>query len=154
MTTPTHGLPSERRRSHALWRAVLLDRLALKLTALAISVLLWLVVSARRPTESVVEVEVMPMLHGSLVSLAQPPKLQALVTGRAVDLMKLETAPLVMRRTITAPMPDSLVLDVAPSDVYVPPELSDVVRVLDVQPRTLIVRMRGGRRAAMSTRKP
>ena len=136
--------------SRALWRSLLLERLALKVTALAISVLLWAVVSARRPTESVVDVALLPVLHGSLITLDPPPKIQALVTGRAVDLLKLETMPLVVRRTINGPTPDSLMLDVAPSDVHVPAELSELVRVLDVQPRSLMLRIRGARRSALS----
>ena len=116
------------------------ERLGLKAIALALSVLLWLVVSARQPTEGYVRVRVAPTLDSSLVLLDGTPELQALVTGRAADLVKLYANPLVVRRSVGGDAPDTLMLDVTPADVHVPAELADAVHVVDVQPRSVMLR--------------
>ncbi|MEO7769619.1 MAG: hypothetical protein ABIX19_01230 [Gemmatimonadaceae bacterium] len=118
----------------------LTERLGLKATALLIAVLLWLVVSARAPVEEYVQVRVMPTLDSSLVLLEEPPQLKALVTGRAVDIVKLRADPPAVHRIVDADVPDTLILDVAASDVRIPPDLADHVHVLDVQPRTVSLR--------------
>ena len=68
------------------------------------------------------------------------PEVQALVSGRAADLVKLYATPLVLRRTVSGDVPDTLMLDVTPADVHVPAELSEAVHVLDVQPRAVMLR--------------
>ncbi len=122
-------------------RGAFTERLGIKATALLISVLLWLVVGARQPTEGYVTVKVEPDLDSSLVLLGPAPTLRALVAGRAANLVKLYSSPPVVRRAVTGDAPDTLVLDVTPSDVHLPPELSDDVRVLDVQPRRVVLRL-------------
>ena len=121
-------------------RAALTERLGLKATALLIAVLLWLVVSAREPVQEYVPVHVMPTLDSTLVLLEEPPTLKALVTGRAVDIVKLRANPPAIHRIVEDDVPDTLVLGVGPGDVRVPPELADHVHVLDVQPRTIALR--------------
>jgi hypothetical protein len=121
-------------------RGAFTERLGLKATAFVLAVMLWVLVSAREPTEGLVRVRVMPVLDSSLVLRDGPPELRALVAGRAADLVKLYANPLVVRRTVGGDVPDTLVLDVAPSDVHIPAELSNVVRVLDVQPRSVTLR--------------
>jgi hypothetical protein len=121
-------------------RGAFTERLGLKATALVLAVMLWVLVSAREPTEGLVRVRVTPVLDSSLVLRDGPPELRALVAGRAADLVKLYANPLVVRRTVGGDVPDTLVLDVAPSDVHIPAELSNAVRVLDVQPRSVTLR--------------
>lgn len=121
-------------------RGAVAERLGLKATALVLAVMLWVLVSAREPTEGLVRVRVIPVLDSSLVLRDGPPELRALVAGRAADLVKLYANPLVVRRTVGGDVPDTLVLDVGPSDVHIPAELSDGVRVLDVQPRSVTLR--------------
>ena len=121
-------------------RLALTERLGLKATALLIAVLLWLVVSAREPVQEYVNVRVMPTLDSSLVLLEEPPQLKALVTGRAVDIVKLRADPPSVHRIVDADVPDTLVLGVGPGDVRMPAELADHVHVLDVQPRTVYLR--------------
>lgn len=104
------------------------------------SVLLWLIVSARLPTRSLVLVDVLPELDSSLILLDQPPRVRALVAGRGADLLKLHAAPPVVRRVVSGDAPDTLLLDITPSDVQVPAELTNDVRVIDVQPRTVMLR--------------
>ena len=125
-------------------RAALTERLGLKATSLIIAVLLWFLVSARQPTQSYVRVRVTPTLDSSLALLEQPSQLEALVVGRAADILKLYADPPVVRRVIGGDAPDTLVLDVIPSDVRVPAELTDQVKVLDVQPRSITLRFETG----------
>lgn len=121
-------------------RAALTEQLGLKATALLLAVLLWIVVAARQPTEAYVRVRVDPVLDSSLVLLDGTPELQALVAGRAADLVKLYATPLVLRRHVGGDAPDTLMLDVTPLEVRVPSELSGAVRVIDVQPRNVMLR--------------
>ena len=121
-------------------RAIATERLGLKAIALGLALLLWLVVSARQPTESYVRVRVAPMLDSSLVLLDGTPELRALVAGRAADLVKLAASPLTVRRSVGGDAPDTLLLDVTPADVHVPAEMADAVRVLDVTPRSVMLR--------------
>ena len=129
---------------HPGWRRRLRDtateRLGLKAIALVLALLLWIVVSLRQPTEGYVRVRVAPTLDSSLVLIGPAPELQALVTGRAADLVKLYATPLVLHRTVGGDVPDTLMLDVTPADVHVPPELTEAVHVLDVQPRAVMLR--------------
>jgi hypothetical protein len=120
------------------------ERLGLKATALALAILLWFIVAARQPTESYVSVRVVPELDSSLVMVGGPPPLRALVAARAADIVKLYASPLVVRRRIDASAPDTLMLDVTPADVRVPPELTGAVRVLDVDPHSVMVRFAAG----------
>lgn len=121
-------------------RAALTERLGLKATALLIALMLWLVVSAREPVQEYVPVRVMPTLDSTLVLLEEPPALRALVTGRAVDIVKLRADPPAIHRIVQDDVPDTLVLPVTAADVRIPPELADHVHVLDVQPRSIQLR--------------
>ena len=138
MTTsyPPPIRPDWRRRL----REVTTERLGLKAIALVLALLLWIVVSLRQPTEGYVRVRVTPVLDSSLVLIGGAPEVQALVSGRAADLVKLYSMPLVLRRTVNSDAPDTLILDLTPADVHVPAELSEVVHVLDVQPRAVTLR--------------
>ena len=133
------GLP-ERVRPAGTLRAAFTERLGLKATALVIALLLWLIVQARQPVQDYVTVRVMPTLDSSLVLLEQPGTLTALVSGRTVDIVKLRADPPAVYRIVDADAPDTLVLQVAASDVRVPADLADYVHVLDVQPRTVALR--------------
>jgi hypothetical protein len=121
-------------------RDITTERLGLKAIALVLALLLWIVVSLRQPTEGYVRVRVTPVLDSSLVLIGAAPEVQALVSGRAADLVKLFSAPLVLRRTVSGDVPDTLMLDLTPADVRVPAELAEVVHVLDVQPRAVMLR--------------
>jgi YbbR domain-containing protein len=128
--------PTWRRRL----RAIATERVKLKAISLVLALLLWIVVGARQPTEGYVRVKVVPELDSTLVLLEGTPELQALVAGRAADVVKLYATPLVLRRRVGGDAPDTLVLDVTASDVRVPAELTESIRVLDVQPRNVVLR--------------
>ena len=136
MPAPPAPEPTWRRRL----RDIATERLGLKAIALVLALLLWLVASARRPAESIVRVRVSPELDSSLVLLDGAANVRALVAGRAADLVKLATDPPTVSRSIGGDAPDTLVLDLTPADVHIPPELADRVRVLDVQPRSVTLR--------------
>ena len=121
-------------------REVATERLGLNAIALLLALLLWIVVSARQPTESYVRVRVVPSLDSSLALLDGTTEMRALVAGPAADIVKLAADPPIVRRSVGGDAPDTLVLDVTPADVHVPPELADHVRVLDVQPRSVTLR--------------
>jgi YbbR domain-containing protein len=121
-------------------REIATERLGLKAIALLIALLLWLVVSARKPTESRVRVLIAPMLDSTLVLLDGTTEVHALVAARAADVVKLAADPPVVRRSVGGDAPDTLVLDLTAADVHLPPELADRVRVLDVQPRSITLR--------------
>jgi hypothetical protein len=64
--------------------------------------------------------------------------IRALVIGRASEIMKLSTTPLMIRRHISNDAPDTLILPLRTSDVEVPEGVEVIVR--DVQPRELTLR--------------
>lgn len=153
MTSSEHESPATaaRRRWQSRARSIFLERLGLKTTALGIAVLLWFVVGARQPTENYVSVRVVPELDSSLALLGDAPSVRALVAGRASDLAKLYATPLVIRRSVGGDAPDTLVLDVLPGDVRLPLDLKSDLRVLDVEPRSVMLRFetRASRRIAI-----
>jgi hypothetical protein len=46
----------------------------------------------------------------------------------------------VLRRTVSGDVPDTLMLDVTPADVRVPADLAELVHIVDVQPRSVMLR--------------
>ncbi len=136
---PPPGPPDGPSRLDAL-RSALTERLGLKATAIFIAVMLWFIVAGRQPTEAYVRVKVMPSLDSTLVLLDAPAQLEALVSGRAVDIVKLQADPPSVHRQVGGDAPDTLVLDVSPADVRVPASLTNVIRILDVQPRSVMLR--------------
>jgi hypothetical protein len=140
MTAPPPPGSLSRARWRRTLRAAFLERLGIKALSLVIAVLLWLIVKGRQPVQDYVLVRVLPTLDSSLVMLETPQPLRALVSGRAVDIVKLHVDPPAIHRIIDGDVPDTLVLDVTPSDVRTPAALAEVVRVLDVQPRSVTLR--------------
>ncbi|MEP6732017.1 MAG: hypothetical protein ABJE10_15325 [bacterium] len=130
-----------------------MERVRLKATAIVAALLLWLIVKARQPVQDYVAVIVMPTLDSSLVLLETPPQLKALVSGRAVDIVKLHVDLPSIHRIIDGDVPDTLVLDVAPGEVRVPAELANEIHVLDLQPRSVTLRfgMRATRRVPVTS---
>ena len=124
------------------WRrqvtAAFTDHLALKASAVSVAVVLWFVVAAREPTDEVVSVRFAPQLDTALVLRDPAPIIRAFVIGRPNEILKLSTAPLVIRRPIASDAPDTLVLSLRTSDVEVPEGVEVIVR--DVQPRALTLR--------------
>jgi hypothetical protein len=113
----------------------LTERLELKTTALLLAIVLWFMVSARETTEEIVGVRFAPQLDSSL-ALREPPRaVSALVIGRRGELLKLLSTAPTIRRPIDDAVPDTLLLELRPADVELPPNVD--ARVRDVQPRRI-----------------
>jgi hypothetical protein len=123
------------------WRrrvtAAFTEHLALKSSALLLTVALWFAVAAREPTEEVVSVQFAPLLDSALV-LRDPPVVWAHIVGRASEILKLSGNPLVIRREIASDVPDTLAVSLRTGDVIVPDGVQ--VIVTNVEPRTLTLR--------------
>jgi YbbR-like protein len=121
-------------------RAALLDDWPLKLTSLALSVLLWLVASAEEPASGLLKVAVQVQPPGGRVIVRAPEQLRATVVGPRRDLLKLAAEPLILTRllpdTLTA---DSVQLEFAPLDLVLPHGVT--ARVQDIEPRRVTVEL-------------
>jgi YbbR domain-containing protein len=118
--------------------AAFTERLPLKATAVFLAIILWFVVNAKEPQLELVPVRFTPILDSSLVLRDPLPPLQAIVAGSPKQLIKLNSSAPIIRRTIAADAPDTVVLDLRPSDVTLPEGVDAVVR--DIQPRSLTLR--------------
>ena len=107
----------------------------LKVAALLLALMLWLVVSAREPTAEVIPVRFEPLLDRSLTLVSPIPPMRALVIGEGRDLLKLYSTPPVVRRVINASVTDTFTLELQPSDVDIPVNVDAIVR--DIQPRSV-----------------
>jgi hypothetical protein len=114
------------------------ERLGLKATALFLAVVLWFVVNAKEPQLELVPVHFAPVLDSSLVLREPPPQLQAIVAGSPKELIKLNGDGLTIRRTIAADAPDTVVLDLRPSDVTLPNGVDAIVE--NISPRSITLR--------------
>lgn len=118
--------------------AAFTERLPLKATAVFLAIILWFVVNAKEPQLELVPVRFVPVLDSSLVLRDGVPPLQAIVAGSPKQLIRLTSNPPVIRRTITADAPDTVVVDLRPDDVTLPDGVDAVVR--DIQPRSVTLR--------------
>ncbi len=132
--------PASLRQSSARRRliAAFAEQLPLKATAVLLAILLWFVVNAKEPQLELVPVRFIPVLDSSLVLRDAVPPLQAIIAGSPKQLIKLSSTPPVIRRTLTADAPDTVVIDLRPDDVTLPDGVDAVVR--DIQPRHLTLR--------------
>lgn len=112
-----------------------LNRLPIKLTALLVSFVLWLAVSAQEPTDEWVPVHVELSMDSSVALRTPIPVVRALVVGPARELFKLYIAQPTMRATIGADVDDSLTLTLRPHDVKLPTQVAAAVN--DVQPSAI-----------------
>ncbi|HEU4589253.1 MAG TPA: hypothetical protein VFS11_11415 [Gemmatimonadales bacterium] len=121
-------------------RAALLDDWPLKLTSLALSVLLWLVASAEESASGLLKVAVQVQPPGGRVIVRAPDQLRATIVGPRRDLLKLAAERLILTRllpdTLTA---DSVQLDFAPADLVLPHGIN--ARVQDIEPRRVTVEL-------------
>jgi hypothetical protein len=109
----------------------------LKLAALTLSLLVWVLVSAEETRSQLVDVRVALEVPAHL-ALANPlPTVRALVSGPGRDLVKLGDQPLAIQAAVPANPGQRWHLVIIPADVRVAPQLA--VTVTDVQPRELLV---------------
>jgi YbbR domain-containing protein len=131
---PTRPAGSLQRRVLATFT----EHLGLKATAIFLAAILWFVVNAKEPQLELVPVRFQTVLDSSLVLRDPLPPLQAIVAGSPKQLIKLTSNPPLIRRTIAADAPDTVVVDLRPSDVTLPDGVDAVVR--DIQPRSVTLR--------------
>ena len=108
----------------------------LKLAALALSVILWVLVASEETTSQLVEVRVEVDVPDDLALAKPAPILRALVTGPGRELIKLYANPLTIRAAVPpSAQPPRWRLVVAPSDVQI--SRNARVSIQDVEPRAL-----------------
>jgi hypothetical protein len=118
--------------------AAFTEQLGLKGMAILVALVLWFVVNAKEPQSELVPVRFSPVLDSSLVLRDPLPELQAIVAGSPKELIKLTSNPPSIRRPVGADAPDTVVMDLRPDDVTLPPGVEAIVR--DVQPRSITLR--------------
>lgn len=121
-------------------RAALTADWPLKLTALALSVLLWLIASSEEPASALVSVELRVQPPPGRRVVREPGRVRATVVGPRRDLLRLSHGSLVLTRIL----PDSLTSDTAsltitPEDLVFPG--ASGIRVQDVEPRRVAVEL-------------
>lgn len=121
-------------------RAALITDWPLKLTSVALSVLLWLFASSEQPASALLRVElrVQPPPGRAVMRPLEP--LRATAVGTRRELLRLSRDNLFFTRilpdTLTA---DSTRLDIDPSDIVLPGDAN--VRIQDVEPKQVTVEL-------------
>jgi len=118
-------------------RGAVLLHWPLKLAALALAVILWVVVALEKPTTQLVGIQLDLVLAPDVAAAQAPPPIKALVSGPQRELLRL-TAPLVIRAVVNASGVGAGTrhhLVIAPSDVQVPGGVK--VTVQEVEPREI-----------------
>ncbi|HXY32480.1 MAG TPA: hypothetical protein VEI06_17385 [Gemmatimonadaceae bacterium] len=127
--------PPHRRSLQHLLGGAFTEHLPLKFAALFFSLLLWLVVSAEEPTDEWVGVRTSLVLDSGVVLLDSVPRVQALVVGKASELLKLYSALPELRRTPANLADTMVVVELRAADVDLPAGVD--ARVRDVRPHVL-----------------
>ena len=137
---PRPSQPNQRVREplHRRLVAAVTERLQLKAAALFFALVLWFMVSATEPSEQLVPVRFTPLLDSTLTLIDPPPQVQALVIGRTRELLKLYATQPTLRRLVDADVPDTVTIELRPTDVDLPAGVQAIVR--DVQPRSITLR--------------
>jgi len=123
-TSTNKMLPVKRRLTSAVT-----EHLPAKFSALFFSVVLWVIVRSEEPTEAWIDVRLALAMDSNVTLVSEAPKVQALVSGRGRELLKLYSSWPEVRRSVGE---DDTVFAVHPSDVFTPNEAD--VKVLDVRP--------------------
>jgi hypothetical protein len=118
--------------------AAFTQQVPLKATAVFLAVVLWFIVNAKEPQVELVPVRLIPTLDSSLVLRDPLPQIQAIVAGSPKELIRLNSSLPTIRRQISSDAPDTLVIDLRPSDVTLPEGVDAVVR--EISPRSVTLR--------------
>ena len=121
------------------------EQLPVKFSALFFAMVLWVIVRSEEPSEAWIDVHLALTLDSAVTLASQPPTVQALVSGRGRELLKLYSALPQMRRSVGV---DDTVFAVHPADVFTSNEAD--VKVLDVRPH--LVRLPLARVAPVTVR--
>ena len=115
-------------------RAAFTERLPVKATALFLSFVLWMVVAGEEPSQEAVDVTLELALDSSLVLTSTRPAVRAQIIGSTRELYKLFSQRPVIRRSFAGDVADSVVVQLSPNDVQLPPGVD--ARVSAVEPQT------------------
>lgn len=138
---PTPPAPPLKTRTRPLQQRLLelfTARLPAKLAALFLALILWLMVGTEEPTNEWVDVRLALALDSTVALRDSAPQIQALVVGRARELLKLYTGLPVIHRVIPGNIPDEVTLELRPEDVMLPGNVS--AKVTNIAPRTVHLR--------------
>ena len=111
------------------FRSAITEHLPVKFSALFFAVVMWVIVRSEEPSEAWVDVHLALTLDSAVTMAAQPPTVQALISGRGREILKLYSTSPELRRSIAM---DDSVFAVHPADVFTPNEAD--VKVVDVRP--------------------
>lgn len=100
--------------------------------------MLWLLVGAEEPTDEWVDVRLALVMDSTVTLRDSTPHVQALVVGRARELLKLYTELPVIRRVVPGDTPDQVALELHPEDVILPGNVS--AKVVNISPRAVQLR--------------
>lgn len=116
-------------------RDALLRHWPLKVAALALSAILWVVVALEEPATHLEDIQLVLTLSPA-TALAQPlPPVQALIAGPRREFLKLSAAPLLIRAAVPESAGSRRRLFISPGDVELPRDVK--VTVQEVQPREI-----------------
>ena len=111
------------------FKSAVTENLPVKFSALFFAVVMWVIVRSEEPSEAWIDVHLALTLDSAVTMASQPPQVQALVSGRGRELLKLFSTSPQLRRSVGV---DDTVFAVHPADVFTSNEAD--VRVLDVRP--------------------
>lgn len=118
-------------------RDALLRHWPLKLAALALSAILWVVVALEQPATHLEDIQLVLALSPT-AALTQPlPPIQALIAGPRREFLRLGAAPLLIHATVADSPGSRRRVFISPSDVELPRDVK--VTVQEVQPREIEV---------------
>lgn len=118
--------------------AAFTQQVPLKATAVFLAIVLWFMVNAKEPQIELVPVRLIPTLDSSLVLRDPLPQIQAIIAGSPKELIRLNSSLPTIHRQISSDAPDTLVIDLRPSDVTLPEGVDAVVR--EIEPRSVTLR--------------
>jgi hypothetical protein len=110
-------------------KSAVTEHLPVKFSALFFAVVLWVIVRSEEPSEAWIDVHLALTMDSTVTMASQPPALQALVSGRGRELLKLYSAWPQLRRSVGI---DDTTFAVHPSDIFTSNEAD--VKVIDVRP--------------------
>jgi hypothetical protein len=110
-------------------KSAVTEHLPVKFSALFFAIVLWVIVRSEEPSEAWIDVHLALTMDSTVTMASEPPVVQALVSGRGRELLKLTSASPQLRRSVGV---DDTVFAVHPADVFTSSEAD--VKVLDVRP--------------------
>jgi len=121
-------------------RQALTENRPVKLTALVLATVLWVVVAAEEPAIELMAVPLVIELPAGRSLIEEPRPVEVTFTGPARELFKLYAAPATIIKSVPDTAADSVyTLDLRPTDVELPKHVA--ARIEDVRPQSVIVRL-------------